>query len=151
SNLAGNSDGAATSVPLPTTLNGTQVFIGSQQVSLIYAGANQINAVVPRNLQPGVSYPLVVANGLSRSTSVMLSVAHAQPAIYTANASGSGQGVIANSTDGVLAAAVNGRPAREGEYLTIYCNGLGPVAAANGAAAPQDGTATPSDNLFQTV
>ena len=81
----------------------------------------------------------------------MLSVAHAQPAIYTANASGSGQGVIANSTDGVLAAAVNGRPAREGEYLTIYCNGLGPVAAANGAAAPQDGTATPSDNLFQTV
>jgi uncharacterized protein (TIGR03437 family) len=150
-NLAGNSDGAAKSVPLPTTLNGTQVFIGSQQVSLIYAGANQINAVVPRNLQPGASYPLVVANGSSRSAEVMLSVAPAQPAIYTANASGTGQGVVAIVGDNVLAATDNGRPARAGEYVTIYCNGLGPVAAANGAAAPQDGAATPIDNLFRTV
>jgi len=78
-NLAGNSEPAARSVPLPTTLNGTQVFINSQPVSLIYAGANQINAVIPRGLQPGTSYPLVVANGLSTSSSIMLSVAAAQP------------------------------------------------------------------------
>ena len=150
-NLAGNSEPAARSVPLPTTLNGTQVFINSQPVSLIYAGANQINAVIPRGLQPGTSYPLVVANGLSTSSSIMLSVAAAQPAIYTANASGSGQGVVAIVGDNVLAATTNGRPAQAGEYLTIYCNGLGPVAADNGAAAPQDGTATPLDNIFRTT
>ncbi|HEY4085787.1 MAG TPA: hypothetical protein VGM43_07600, partial [Bryobacteraceae bacterium] len=150
SNLAGNSDGAATSVPLPTTLNGTQVFIGGHPAPLIYAGANQINAVVSRDLQPGTSYPLMVSNGLSQSSTIMLTVAPAQPAIYTANASGTGQGVIAIVGDNVLAATTNGRPAHEGEYLTIYCNGLGAVAADNGAPAPQDGTATPLDNIFRT-
>lgn len=150
-NLAGQSQPAATSVPLPTTLNGTQVFIGSQPVSLIYAGPNQINAIIPRGLQPNTSYPLVVANGLSRSGSVMLSVAAEQPAIFTADASGSGQGVVAIVGANVLAATVNGRPARAGEYLTIYCNGLGPVAADNGAAAPPDGTPTPIDNIFHTA
>jgi uncharacterized protein (TIGR03437 family) len=150
-NLAGSSQPAATSVPLPTQLNGTQVFINSQPVALIYAGQNQINAIVPRGLQPSKSYPLVVANGASRSSAVMLSIAAAQPAIYTADASGSGQGVVAIAGDNVLAATSNGRPARAGEYLTIYCNGLGPVAAGNGAAAPPDGTPTPVDNIFRTV
>ncbi|HVW09163.1 MAG TPA: glycoside hydrolase domain-containing protein [Bryobacteraceae bacterium] len=150
-NLAGQSQAAATSVPLPTTLNGTQVFVGSQPVSLIYAGANQINAIIPRGLQPNTSYPLIVANGLSRSGTVMLSVAAEQPAIFTADASGSGQGVVAIVGDNVLAATTNGHPAQAGDYLTIYCNGLGPVAAVNGAAAPQDGTPTPIDNIFRTV
>ncbi|HVV45421.1 MAG TPA: hypothetical protein VHC72_09450, partial [Bryobacteraceae bacterium] len=150
-NLAGNSEPAATSVPLPAMLNGTQVFINSQPVSLIYAGPNQINAVIPRGLQPGTSYPLVVANGLSRSSAITLSVAAAQPAIYTANASGSGQGVVAIAGDNVLAATTNGRAAHAGEYLTIYCNGLGAVAAENGAPAPQDGAATPLDNIFRTT
>lgn len=150
-NLAGNSDGAATSVPLPTTLNGTQVLIGGQPAPLIYAGANQINAVVSRDLQPGTSYPLLVTNGDSQSSTIMVSVAPAQPAIYTANASGTGQGVIAIAGDNVLAATTNGHPAQAGDYLTIYCNGLGPVAADNGAPAPQDGTATPLDNIFRTT
>jgi uncharacterized protein (TIGR03437 family) len=150
-NLAGNSEPAATSVPLPTTLNGTQVFIGSQPAPLIYAGSNQINAVVPRGLKPGTSYQLTVANGLSRSSAMTLTIAEAQPAIYTANASGTGQGVVAIVGDNVLAATTNGRPAHAGEYLTIYCNGLGPVAADNGAAAPADGTATPLDNIFRTT
>jgi len=150
-NLAGKSEAAATSVPLPTLLNGAQVFINSQPVSLIYAGQNQINAIVPRWLEPNKSYPLVVTNGVSRSSAVMLSVAAAQPAIYTADASGSGQGVVAIAGDNVLAATSNGRPARAGEYLTIYCNGLGAVAAANGAAPPQDGTPTPTDNIFRTL
>lgn len=150
-NLAGQSEPAASSVPLPTSLNGTQVFVGTQPVSLIYAGANQINAIIPRELKANSSYPLVVANGLSRSAAVMLSIAAAQPAIYTANASGSGQGVVAIVGDNVLAATNYGRPARAGEYLTIYCNGLGAVTGINGEAAPQDGTPTPVNNIFRTV
>jgi uncharacterized protein (TIGR03437 family) len=150
-NLAGQSAPAASSVPLPTTLNGTQVFIGSRAVPLIYAGANQINAIVPRDLKANTSYPMVVANGVSRSAAVMLSVTDTQPAIYTANASGTGQGVVAIVGANVLAATKDGRPARAGEFLTIYCNSLGEVVAANGAPVPQDGTPAPLDNLFTTV
>ena len=52
SNLAGNGNAAASSLPLPTTLNSAQVFLGTTPLHLIYAGANQINAIVPRGAQP---------------------------------------------------------------------------------------------------
>ena len=139
----------ASSTPLPTALNGTQVFLGSKPLPLVYAGPNQINGVIPRDLDPNGTYTVTVVKGLARSAPLPVSVLSAQPAIYTADASGSGQGVVAIAGVGDLAAP--SRPAQAGEYLTIYCNGLGAVAGPNGESAPADGTLTPTDMAFHTI
>jgi uncharacterized protein (TIGR03437 family) len=56
----------------------------------------------------------------------------AAPGLYTLDMSGSGQGtvLIANSNLLAMPAAADlpSRPARRGEYITIWANGLGPVA-----------------------
>ncbi len=143
----------ASSTPLPTALNGTQVFLGSRPLPLVYAGPNQINGVIPRDLDPNGNYTVTVVKGLARSAPLPISVLPAQPAIYTTDASGLGQGVVAIAGVGDLAAPTSpgNRPAQPGEYLTIYCNGLGAVAGPNGESAPADGTQTPTDTPFHTT
>ncbi len=151
-NLAGNPASAITT-PLPTTLSGAQVFIGPSQMTLVYAASNQINGVVPQGLTPGATYPLVVINGGYSSDPISVTIASVQPAIYSLDASGSGQGIIqiAGTTSMSSAFGAGARPATQGEYLTIYCNGLGPVAGPNGEPPPADGSAAPLDMAFRTL
>lgn len=139
--------------PMPTALNGTQVYVGSQPLQLLYVSPGQINALLPSTLRPGQSYSLVVGVGISQSAPLSFTVADAQPAIYAIDGSGSGQGVIEIAGTGSLAAtSLSGsRPAKPGEYLTIYCDGLGPVTAANGQANPASGAATPVNTIFTTT
>jgi uncharacterized protein (TIGR03437 family) len=139
--------------PMPTALNGTQVYIGSQPLQLLYVSPGQINALLPSALPSGQTYSLVVADGIAQSAPLSFAVTDAQPALYAVDGSGSGQGVIEIAGTGSLAAtALSGsRPARPGEYLTIYCDGLGPVAAANGQALPASGAATPVNTTFTTT
>lgn len=153
-NLAGNGPGSASSIPLPITLNSTQATLGGQPMPLLYAGPTQINAIVPQSLNPNTSYPLVVQNGATRSVPVPLTIVSPQPAIYTANLSGSGQGVVAIAGTSLLAAPASstGRPAVRGtDYLVIYCTGLGPLTGSKGGAPPADGAAAPTDEVFQAT
>jgi uncharacterized protein (TIGR03437 family) len=64
-------------------------------------------------------------------------VAAAQPGIYTRDQSGNGLGVIVDGSDLVTANS----PAKLGDTIVIYCNGLGEVAPAvpSGTAAPSTG------------
>ena len=68
-------------------------------------------------------------------------MAPASPAIFSADGSGTGQGTIyvANS-DFTQTLADAGHPAKAGDYVVIYCTGLGEVTpgVAAGAAAPLD-------------
>jgi len=153
SNLAGNGNPAASSLPLPTTLNGAQVFLGTTPLHLIYAGANQINAMAPRSLSAGGSYALTVINNGYSSVAVPVSVATIQPAIFSMDSSGSGQGDIylAGTTTLASASGNNARPAHAGEFVTLYCDALGPVRGANGESAPADGSAAPAGVTLYTV
>ena len=81
--LAGNGSPSATSLPLPTTLNGTQLLLGGIPMPLLYAGAGQVNAIVPQELAPNATYPLVVVTGTTQSVPVALTVTELQPGIYT--------------------------------------------------------------------
>jgi uncharacterized protein (TIGR03437 family) len=148
SNLAANGNPNATSLPLPTTLNGAQVSLGGLPMPLLYASATQINAIVPQALASG-SYPLLVTTGPVTSAPVSLTVTALQPGIYSVDESGSGAGIVTNAVTGQLVNASN--PAHVGDYLVIYCTGLGPVAGSNGETEPSDGAQAPLSPVFHTT
>ena len=88
-------------------------------------------------------------NGQTSWVTVSLIVTELQPGIYTADASGSGPGIIANAVTGVLINASN--PAHASDFLVIYCTGLGDVRDPYGQFGPSTGSTTPSDRLFRTT
>jgi uncharacterized protein (TIGR03437 family) len=146
--LAGTGSPSASSIPLPTTLNGTQIFLGGVPMPLLYAGAGQVNAVVPEGIAPNASYPLVVVRGTAQSVPVPLTVTQLQPAAYTVNTSGSGPGIVTNALTGGLISTSN--PAHAGDYLVIYGTGMGALEGPSGETQPGDGAGAPGDVVFHT-
>jgi DNA/RNA endonuclease G (NUC1) len=145
---------SASTTPLATTLNGTRVLLGGRALPLYYAGAGQINALIPQALNPNATYGLVVDRGSTQSVPVPVSLARYQPAIFTADSSGTGQGSVQVAGTALLAAptGAGARPARRGsEYLSVYCTGLGPVVGPNGEPAPVDGATAPLTTVYQTT
>src|SRR5262249_23636000 len=92
----------------------------------------------------GNTASVVVTNSAGSSTPRNIQIAPTSPAIWTVNAQGTGQGIVVFATEPTVFAAVpsmaipRARPARAGDFLTIYANGLGAVspAVADGTAAP---------------
>jgi uncharacterized protein (TIGR03437 family) len=139
-NLADGS-GAPNSQPLPTNYQGTQVFLGGVALPLQYAGPTQINALIPANVAVDSEQPLVVQRDLTQAAPTSVTIADAQPGIYTANQQGSGQGAVLTSDNSLAAptgAYPGSHPATRGDYIQIYCTGLGAVTnpPAAGAVAP---------------
>ncbi len=152
--LASNGEPVADTIPLPGTLNGTQLFLGGQSMPLIYAGAGQVNALIPQNLNPNTSYQLVIQRGSTLSVPAPLTISEYQPGIYTLDFSGAGQGIVEIAGTTLLAApAGNGsRPVKRGsEYLSVFATGLGPLIGTNGEVAPADGAGAPLTTLYQTT
>ena len=115
-NLAESSAGAATA---------TQVYLGAQQLSLLYAGNGQVNVQVPYDTPPNSQQQIVIVRGNTASVPETLTIAPVQPGIYTQDMSGSGQGVIVKSD--MVTVARPGSPASRGDVVVIYATGLGPV------------------------
>jgi uncharacterized protein (TIGR03437 family) len=129
--LFGNNIGPASpALPSPgpaiQTLNGTSVWIGGRPAPLLYAGPNQINAVVPFLLSsetvPGGTAQVVIQKGQSTWATATVPVRAASPAIFTMNGSGAGPGAVLNQ-DSTLNSADN--PARKGSIMSIYATGAG--------------------------
>ena len=140
----------ANSVPLPTALGGVSMkFNGSIPVPIFAAAPNQANIQIPWELHGLSSATLttIAANGSTNTFSVPLSPF--APAIFSVNQQGTGQGLVTVANSGTVAAppgSIDGattRAAAKGDYITIYCVGLGPVnnPPATGAATP-DATST---------
>jgi uncharacterized protein (TIGR03437 family) len=121
-------------LPLPTQANGLQVLLGLTPLPILYASSGQMNVQVPYSVPLNTQYQLSVVTQTGLSVPQPLTVASAQPGIFTSNGEGTGQGSIVKS-DGVTLAQA-GTPAAIGETVTIYCTGLGIVspAVAEGAA-----------------
>jgi uncharacterized protein (TIGR03437 family) len=149
-----NSAAVATTVPLPTILNDTQLLLGNQPLPLLYAGAGQVNALVPQNLNTDTTWQLTVRRGSTSSVPVPITIARYQPGIYTLNFSGGGQGIAEIVGTSLIAGQVgNGfKPAQRGsDYLSIFATGLGSVIGANGEAPPPDGAAAPLTSVYKSV
>jgi len=146
-NLASGT-GGATTLTLPTQIGDTQVRIGGNLVPLRYVSGGQVNAQVPFELGINTSQQIVVQRGMTLSVPQDVVVAAAQPAIYTQN----GTSVILNPNTNALITSAN--PAKAGDTVVIYCNGLGAVSPAvpSGTPAPsQEPLARTASPLTATV
>ncbi len=148
SDLADGS-GAPSTQPLPTSYQGTQVFLGGIALPLQYAGPNQINALIPAGVAVDSLQPLVVQRDLTQAAPTSVTIAETQPGIYTANQQGTGQGAVLTS-DNALAAPTGGypgsHPANRGDVIQIFCTGLGAV-----TNPPTAGAAAPNSPLSYTT
>ncbi len=96
---------------LPTTLGGVQATINGQKLPLLYVSANQINAIVPMNVQSDASAALTVTNGVTMTASYPLWIAGSAPIASAA---------VLNQ-DGTRNSDAN--PARAGSVITFFATG----------------------------
>jgi uncharacterized protein (TIGR03437 family) len=129
------SDGSyqAAGLPLDAQLGPTQVLLNGRTLPLQASSQNQVAAILPYDLATNTRYMLIVRVGNSLSVPEPVSVTDTQPAIFTADGSGQGQGQIYDNQ--VLADP--SAPAASGDMVVIVCAGLGLVdPAVDAGSAP---------------
>ena len=116
--------------PLPTSLQGVSVKFNGILAPLFFVAPGQINVQVPFGLT-GSSASVQVFNSAGESEVRTIAITPQSPAIFTANQSGAGQAVIVFGNTativGPVRPGVDWRPAKAGDVITIYANGLGAV------------------------
>ena len=131
--------------PFPNVLGNTQVQLGGLTLPLYFVSPAQINALVPFGVSPNANQALTVIREASSVSTLTVGVADAQPGIYSVNNQGFGQGSVLIAGTATLAEV--SRPAKRGEFIEIFCTGLGKV-----NPTPTDGTPSPSaEPLARTV
>ena len=146
--------GAAANLPLPERLGGAALTFGGIPVPLVHASPPyQIDAVVPWELEGQTSAQLKIATDGLGGNSIAVPLAFYAPGIFTADSSGTGQGAVLINETSLLASPRSsrwqGRPAKRGEWLNIYCTGLGavnnrPATGAPASASPPSTTLVPA-------
>jgi uncharacterized protein (TIGR03437 family) len=124
---------AAMSIPLPTMLGGVMVTFDGIKAPLLLVTPTLIICQLPM----GVTLPTATmviddgAAGKAVSEPQEVQVAEHSPGIFTLTQDGEGPGIVVHAGTADLAAPVGttetSRPAGEGDNLTIYANGLGPL------------------------
>lgn len=119
---------AASSLPWPTSLGGTTVFVNDQPVPVYFVSTGQINFQIPFDAAPGDATLRVDRNG-QRGNTVSLRIAKAAPRFLIAV---NEQGAVVSSPFG---GPVN--PVKAGTVVVIYSLGFGqtnpPVVTAQAA------------------
>ncbi len=118
-----NTDGAIGGVPFPTVLEDTEIVMAGVPLPLLFAANGQVNAQVPFDLPLNRQVQLLVKRGNALSVEERLTVAPAQPAVFTLNQQGFGQAAIVDGLTFALADA--SAPASPGGVLTAFCHGSG--------------------------
>ncbi len=123
-------------LPLPTTLSDTQVLVNGTPAPLFYVSPGQINVQLSNGLPSGGTATLQVVRPSTSQVygSQEFSLASADPALFTLNASGGGQVAAYNFVDGTTNTSSN--PVAQGQVIVMYGTGLGAV-----PNAPPDGQA----------
>ena len=111
---------------LPTSLGGVTVLFDAFPAPLVYAGPNQINAVVPYGVA-GQTSSLVRINSAAAPAGAppvisTISVGGSAPAMFTYDGSGQGQ-LAALNQDGTVNSP--GNPAPPGSVVVLYGTGAG--------------------------
>jgi uncharacterized protein (TIGR03437 family) len=133
---SGTSLNPANAVPLPTTLGGMSMrFNDSIPVPLFSTSPNQANIQIPWELQGLSSANLSVTHPNGSTSTFPVALSPFAPAIFTVNQQGNGPGVVTIANSSTLTTT---RAAAKGDFITIYCIGLGAV-----NNPPATGTATP--------
>jgi uncharacterized protein (TIGR03437 family) len=107
---------------LPKELAGTRVLFDGVPAALIYTSAGQVSAIAPFGLLGRVNTNVTVEFNRTVSAPLLIPVVAAQPAIFTLDGSGTGQGAILNQ-DGTVNGPSN--PAAKGSIVVLYGTGGG--------------------------
>jgi uncharacterized protein (TIGR03437 family) len=134
---------------LATTLAGAQVTINGEPVPIFYSTPAQLGIQIPTDLTGSSAMVQVVVAGRASETKT-LSLDSFSPGLFSVDQSGHGQGAILIANTNTLVAPVgsipgrDARPAKPGEFITIFCTGLGQVtpALATGVPAASNTTVT---------
>jgi adhesin/invasin len=130
-------NGSAAALPLVSQMNGTEVTIAGRRLPLLFTSDGQVNAMLPYDLPGNAALPLIVQRGNSLSIPELVPISASQPAIFTKDLSGKGQGIVLGvNADGSQYFAEPESPASAGAVLVIYCAGLGTVQPTVGAGLP---------------
>jgi len=127
---------SATEYPLPTNISGLSVQLGGSTLApLLFASSGQINFQVPWELAGQSQTTLAVMVNGQAGTAQTLSLAPFAPAIFSVNDQGTGQGAILDLSNRLVDSS---NPAAAGDWVSIYCTGLGAVGyqPATGSPAP---------------
>lgn len=124
-----SSSAAASALPLPVTLAGTQVMADGAALGLQFAGPTQINAIVPEDASGLLTVSVESGDGKSR---IRLMVEPAVPAIFTQLGTGSGPASAIDALNGAVITAQT--RAGVGDVISLYLTGLGATELRDGLA-----------------
>ncbi|MEP6538629.1 MAG: IPT/TIG domain-containing protein [Bryobacteraceae bacterium] len=128
--IYGTAIGPATGVGLQLTSNGmvstnlgnTVVTFDGIPAPLTYVSANQINVIVPYEVNGRTTTNIVVQRATVNSTATNVRVTDTAPAIFTASQGAAGQGAILNANNTPNSSA---NPAAKGSAVAIFGTGEG--------------------------
>lgn len=144
-NLARTTAGAA-SVPLPSNISGTQVFVNGGLVPLFFVSPGQINAQMPYEVSPG-QMTVVVRTGAGDSAAATATVNAVAPGLFQF---GNNRAIVQNP-DGNL--NDSSHPANNGDFVIAYLTGQGRVDnfVPTGQVAPSAPLSRPLQMVDATV
>jgi uncharacterized protein (TIGR03437 family) len=117
---------------LPDSLGGTEVYFNGVRAPLLYAGDQQVNAIVPFSVSGRTVGVVLIVNG-KVSNQAYLPTQTADPEIFKANIASAPNVAFAINEDGSVNSAQN--PAKGGSVLTLFVSGAGLL-----SPTPEDGT-----------
>jgi uncharacterized protein (TIGR03437 family) len=129
---------SSAALPLPITLGGVTVSVNNILCPLYYVSPNQINLQLPYALAGESMVSMIVERNGAASEPVVFEIGSVNPAFFTTNMQGSGDGCVLHNTDDTL--VTPSHPAVPGEYVQLFCTGLGEVTpqVASGEVAMSD-------------
>jgi uncharacterized protein (TIGR03437 family) len=137
---------------LLTTLGGASVTFNGIAAPLYSSFPGQLNVQVPFELAGSSSASVVVTAGGVASAPQTVPLGSSSPGIFTSPSGGTGQGAIQVANTAIFAApqdsipGAQARPGVRGEFITIFCTGLGAV-----SNPPGTGRRASSDPLSNTI
>jgi len=138
-NLAAFSESAAATgfrnAGLPLSLGGTFVYIGGIQVGLYYASPTQVNLLVP-SIMGYATFNFVLCKESACGPTIPINLTPTAPGFFQDLQSN----IIAQHLDGSVVTAQS--PAKPGDWVILYCDGLGRTIPDNDSYTPP-GSAAP--------
>jgi uncharacterized protein (TIGR03437 family) len=113
-----------------TSLAGTRVLFDGTPGPMLYTSAGQASVVVPYNVAGKTNVSVSVEYLGNATAPLIMPVTATDPAIFTQNSSGLGDGAILRQRGSVVDLINTANPAQPGDALLVYGHGYGAVTAA---------------------
>jgi uncharacterized protein (TIGR03437 family) len=121
---------SSTSMPLPQQLAGATLLMGGRLTPLLYADNGQLVGIVPPDLPVNSSQQILPVRDNTAGVPSPTIIAATQPAVFTEDGSGKGQGLVYVANGGTAADLADpSHPVQSGDTVIIYCAGLGTLDA----------------------